>query len=75
MMHGSRIGLVIHLITLPSHGNILTGAVATVCDMDAEESHFGVRSQSQTSLPGLRHFIIALILSAVSQWFVGFHKS
>lgn len=41
--------LVIHLITLPSHADILTGAAA-VCDMDAEESHFGVRSQCRTPL-------------------------
>lgn len=61
---------VIRLITLLSHGDILTGAVAAGRDMDAEESHFGVRSQSRIPLPGLRCFNLASVLSAVSQYSV-----
>lgn len=73
MTRGSRIG---HLLSLWFNSSFfhvmvkfLTGAAAAVCNMDAEETHFGVRSQSRSLLPGLRHFITALILSLVSQWF------
>lgn len=59
--------MAVPLFSPSSDGDILT---RPGCGTDAEEAHAG-EVTAQTPLLGLRPFVLASVLSALSQWFWG----